>query len=464
MNCPKCNHEHINNAKYCTECGIALFKICDKCGAVTDIYSKFCPECGYYYPVLDLKVEYYKRKMLFYDDVFIANSSDGKYVLVKDRQKYKILNIKDLKPTIPYEFDDVDGITVLDDVCYIIAKKDGLWGIINPIRGQVICDFEYEDEKIVFYQDAYETDGSVLLKKRGKWGRVCGTTGDVILPFIYDEINALVLNYQKTLDLVKYNGFWGVINEGEQIVPFEYIKLGYKTVGRWDYLNDFGTDDEDIPLSQHKNGKWGIINIYNGEVILNPEFDEIKSYYNKDACFVKKNGRFGVVNKYNGKILLDCKYDSIEICSKSNDYKVRQEQKWGILNSMWEIVLECVYDEIEEKGRYFKLRKGDKFGIGSKKGEELPCEYDEIEEYYKYFKLRKGSKYGVCSKDEYRELLPCEYDEIFLKDFSSDITMRIGNKWGKVVYRRDPDSFPIPTLKRFDYDCIYSEDEIKEIR
>lgn len=93
MNSPKCNHENENDARYCTECGTPLFKICENCGRQTQWTTKFCPECGNKYPVLDLSVEYYKRKLNFYDEILIGKCKDGKFVLVKDRQTYKFFRI-----------------------------------------------------------------------------------------------------------------------------------------------------------------------------------------------------------------------------------------------------------------------------------------------------------------------------------------------------------------------------------
>ena len=260
MNCPKCNNENLSAANYCTECGTALFKVCDKCGAKTSLNSKFCPGCGYQYPALDLRVEYYKRKMDFYDEILIGKCKDGKFVLVKDRQIYKFLSVDSLKPTIPYEFEDIGRFEELDWCNSIIAKKDGLWGLINPLSGQIICDFKYEDYDLVYLQGSYDVNGTVLLKENGKWGKVDVEYGQVLLPFIYDEIYGSDLDFSgyNEFDLLKYNGYWGVVADGKQLIPFEYIKLGYRVYDRWGYISpQYGLNDDSIPPSQHKNGKWG---------------------------------------------------------------------------------------------------------------------------------------------------------------------------------------------------------------
>lgn len=369
MNCPKCNQENVNDAKYCTECGTPLFKVCESCGKPTQWTTKFCPECGDKFPVFDLKVEYYKRKMHFYDDIVICVSKNGKYIIAQNKDKYKLLNICTLAPIFDFEFEDIKLLYInnglLDEHNFIAAKKEGLWGLLNPITGGVICNFDYEDCILVDYEGDYRLNGTVILKVNGKWGKVDGNNGKVILPFIYDEIYDYALDdYHKDFDLLKYDGYWGVIASGEQIVPFEYIKLGYRVVDRWGYLNDFGTNDESIPPSQHKNGKWGIINIYNGEIILKPEYDEIEPF-GDNTYKVRKGAKWGVTNNCNGKIVLECEYDDVENFERGT-YKVKKKGKWGLANFDGTLLLAYEFDdlyyEINIQGFAFTMRKGDKWG------------------------------------------------------------------------------------------------------
>lgn len=64
MNCPFCNTEIADNAKFCPRCGkkIADYKPpekprCPKCGAEIADYGKsdFCTECGYEFPAIEIK-------------------------------------------------------------------------------------------------------------------------------------------------------------------------------------------------------------------------------------------------------------------------------------------------------------------------------------------------------------------------------------------------------------------------
>ena len=46
MNCPDCNFENREGARFCKECGSNLEHACSGCGTVYELGSKFCDECG----------------------------------------------------------------------------------------------------------------------------------------------------------------------------------------------------------------------------------------------------------------------------------------------------------------------------------------------------------------------------------------------------------------------------------
>ncbi|OGG43891.1 MAG: hypothetical protein A3F84_04610 [Candidatus Handelsmanbacteria bacterium RIFCSPLOWO2_12_FULL_64_10] len=46
MQCPKCQHENSETAKFCQECGQRLSVRCPSCGFEAGMSAKFCPECG----------------------------------------------------------------------------------------------------------------------------------------------------------------------------------------------------------------------------------------------------------------------------------------------------------------------------------------------------------------------------------------------------------------------------------
>jgi class 3 adenylate cyclase/tetratricopeptide (TPR) repeat protein len=46
MNCPRCQHENPQHAKFCLECGVSLALTCAKCHTALPAGAKFCLECG----------------------------------------------------------------------------------------------------------------------------------------------------------------------------------------------------------------------------------------------------------------------------------------------------------------------------------------------------------------------------------------------------------------------------------
>ena len=46
MQCPQCNTENPEGAKFCFNCGAKLAAVCPQCGATLPPQAKFCFECG----------------------------------------------------------------------------------------------------------------------------------------------------------------------------------------------------------------------------------------------------------------------------------------------------------------------------------------------------------------------------------------------------------------------------------
>jgi hypothetical protein len=46
MQCPQCQHDNPDRAKFCLECGARLLLACAACGIQLPPGAKFCLECG----------------------------------------------------------------------------------------------------------------------------------------------------------------------------------------------------------------------------------------------------------------------------------------------------------------------------------------------------------------------------------------------------------------------------------
>jgi class 3 adenylate cyclase len=46
MQCPRCQCENREAARFCEECGTVLLRVCSRCNHEVSPRAKFCPECG----------------------------------------------------------------------------------------------------------------------------------------------------------------------------------------------------------------------------------------------------------------------------------------------------------------------------------------------------------------------------------------------------------------------------------
>ena len=134
MQCPQCQFENVDGAKFCNECGSQLEISCSKCGKPNPPGSKFCNECGHALDVPD-------------QTPFKDSSFDEKLIKI---QKYlpkgltdKILSQKDRiegeRKQITVLFCDMEGFTALserigpDDAYSIIRERVPLPRILGRI-------------------------------------------------------------------------------------------------------------------------------------------------------------------------------------------------------------------------------------------------------------------------------------------------------------------------------------------
>lgn len=226
-----------------------------------------------------------------------ACSKSGLYLVGDLGVGFVILNKNNKKLVIDSLFEDIitQGRKNFDS---ILVKKSGKWGLINPITGVIICDFIYDDISQVGEEDD-NGDGEIVVYSNGLCGKI-DCNGNIILPIIYDEISSF--------GRVKYHGLWGVVRNGEQIIPCEYIRLGGSAS-----LDDFW----EVQPSLYKNGKWGVINGNDGEIILEFEYDEIE-FIEGDYYYIMRIGdKWG---SKTDKFRFPCEFSLEEIKRATNAY------------------------------------------------------------------------------------------------------------------------------------------------
>jgi class 3 adenylate cyclase len=149
MQCPKCQFENREGAKFCKECGANLEVAGSECGTVYELGSKFCDECGY-----SLTQESQINKT--------EPTSDGERkhvsVLFPDLSGYTAMSEK-LDP------EDVKEITghIFDYVSMIVSKYEGF---IEKYAGDAVmalfgANKSHEDDPVRAVKAAHEIHGFV---------------------------------------------------------------------------------------------------------------------------------------------------------------------------------------------------------------------------------------------------------------------------------------------------------------
>ena len=162
----------------------------------------------------------------------IIGKWNGRYIQVSISGKWGILDLERGKETIPceyYENEDInnDGINLNDpysyplepyffptsDYMYIIAKKNGKYGIIDK-RNHLVLDFIYDSVHPFF-------EGLAAVKIDDKWGFVNEGGESIAYGFEY------VLDFSDGLAAVRKNGKWGYINKnGILKIPYRFASAG----------------------------------------------------------------------------------------------------------------------------------------------------------------------------------------------------------------------------------------------
>lgn len=218
-----------------------------------------------------------------------------------------------------------------------------------------------------------------------------------VAPCIYDEPVGKFLKYGYAL--VKKEGYYGLIDGHDEIISCKYEKI-----------EPFGEDGLSIAK---QNGKWGIIDIYDKEIVPF-EYDKILPFNNEGLAQVKKGEKNGFIN-YEYKEVVPCIYDTINPFGSNNLAQVKREGKLGCINRAYKEVIPCIYYFIQFIGYNYACVKGEnlKFGIVNLHGKEIvPCIYDKEISHYNNggFVVKRNGKYGFIDCNG-TEIVDCIWEE-----------------------------------------------------
>jgi len=232
------------------------------------------------------------------------------------------------------------------------------------------------DEITEFYESPF-----TFVKSKGKWG-VIDHQNNIILPFVYSKviIDEGFLGDEQNTIVVK-NGKYGVVSRstGKAVVECIYDKPFEFTDGIIPYLGNLSV--------VYRNNKAGLLNEkgveivacnYDGGKIPFPELDY--DYY----CLAKQGGKTGVIDT-TGQLVVPCVYDEINPSEDLNVVDIVRKKKHGIfsLAEHKELVAPLYDNAFFFEGNYAIVQQHKKFGAIDKSGNIIvPIQYDNDDEVF----------------------------------------------------------------------------------
>ncbi len=258
----------------------------------------------------------------------------------------------------------------------------------------------------------------VGFKMEGKFGLL--HKAKEIIPPTYEDMKP----FSEGMIPVKKDGKWGYINaQNEVLIPFDFEEV-----------NSFNSifisrSNEYYYTSAKKDGKWGLID-KKGVFLLQPAYDEFKFVY-KHKVLARKENHWGTLNPLTTEILVPVEYDTIRTTNKQ--WIVHKDGLQGLFQGNGEQLTPIQYQDIQKQSHdalIFKL--DDKYGVCQPNTlQNLACEYENIQKDIWYYRVSKNGKIGWL-KASGEIHIPLIYDEVLQFKAKQGISLRKGNKWGKI--------------------------------
>lgn len=230
------------------------------------------------------------------------------------------------------------------------------------------------------------------------------------------------------------------------------------------------------------DGKYGVIK-RDGNIVINPEFDEVQIPNQDRGIFILKQGNdYLVMNERNQKIFTNFaevtaihgKNAQDEDVYNTTVLKYKENGKFGIVDFDENKVSEAEYDQVEalmDKEGEILIKKNDKYGVINVKGVELVHpDYDYIKGdgytdsngykdagYIVGIKTLSGINYGYLDKNE-KEVLKKEQESIYrVTEINSLDTYLVASKNGRFAIFKNNEN-----LTDYKYIDIYYNPETQD--
>ena len=328
--------------------------------------------------------KFYKSTINKYDS--ISHYTNGIAIAFKDK-KQGLIDYKG-KTRVECVY---DSLGIISFEC-IVAKNQDKYGIIKN-DGNIMTEFEYEK---ICYQKGGNRIPSLFFVLKDKWG-VVDSTGIERIPCLYDKIEPKEKYTEKDstfVFIIEKDNLTGICNfNHEELIEVKYdgILLFYNSYGflfkngKWGIFNkDFQIvteclyDDISFPNDSsckyvtvrkgtYSHGKYGIIEISSGEIIIPFIYKKLEDYKNEQLILAKNNkDKFGFID-INNNIVIPFEYDDAKNFSEGLAYVAKYKGyatlwfgetvrtlKSGFINKKGEIVIPLKFADNSIQKPYFK--------------------------------------------------------------------------------------------------------------
>lgn len=378
----------------------------------------------------------------------------------------------------PFVYDSVDVVEAPRrdgapwDGEYVVAKRDGKWGIEANLAGSstanVVVPFEYENiatfdsDKLLFSVQQSAARGA-------KWGMLTitshptpGTSSPthryaITIPFAFNAPFEYCYSEQMTIFGAKKETGWGIVDStGRQMLAFLFdetptleadnrysVKLrgvSMITTSTGTIISPSGYDGcewltarqvsrngiyENVGLIKSKRGNKYGLHSSTGSLLLEPTAENKLYFHSSGLAYIRKTASSpGAYINTQGTILTDFIYDEpswLEIVEQSGSLrKIHIGSLWGVINSDGKEVVPPEYERvwIFEGGKTFFAKqtpeKGSKWSYFSHTGTPFYSDkYDSVRGYTTYRTLvQRNGKWGIMCDTTAQEIVPPTYDSV----------------------------------------------------
>jgi len=322
------------------------------------------------------------------------------------------------------------------------VSRDGKFGFINRY-GKEIIECKYD------YAESFSKDSTAVVLLNGKY-KTINTKDEIIKDletFQLKTAHNITCNNQlyNTIHLTS-NGrhFTGLINQTKKtfVLPIS----SYKDI------KVFNPGQPYVAYKKTDSSDYKIIHLPSLKETTG-EYERMEPY--KNRITVKQKGKCGVLDSL-FNVIIEAKYQELNFCLTTNPYFKTEDKakkipnrylviidnKFGIINEKEEILLKPEYDYISCYTPLIQVKKDGKTGIMNRDLElMIPIEYQSVERsgYIgdEHFLAKKDGKYGIINKKN-KIVLPFIYNQILQADYNNpkgpQIKVRQGKKEFYVAY------------------------------